>query len=110
MLNNIELNDDQIDALKEFMNVSIGAATANVAALLDAFATMHIPKIELCNSSEFIPAIQAEVDNESKYYVMKQLFSGKFGGECMFVMQSESAQNLGNYLYDVKVPSKDANK
>jgi len=103
----IELNEDQIDALKEFMNVSIGAATSNVAELLDAFATMHIPKIVICNSDELIAVIQSEVDPKSKYYVIKQLFSGKFGGECMFVMKNSSAKNLGNYLYHIDNPSQD---
>lgn len=103
----IELSEDQIDALKEFMNISIGAATSNVAELLDAFATMHIPKIVICNSDELISVIQSEVDTKSKYYVTKQLFSGKFGGECMFVMKSSYAENLGNYLYHVENPSQD---
>ena len=104
---NNDFNEDQLDALKEFMNVALGAATANVAELLNAFATMHVPKISICNSDELIPAIEEEVNTASKYYVMKQLFTGKFGGECMFVMQDASAQNLGNYLYDVPNPSQD---
>jgi chemotaxis protein CheC len=103
----MNFNEDQIDALKEFMNVSIGAAAANIAELLDAFATMHIPQISICDSDELIPRVKSEVDSSSKYYVMKQLFTGKFGGECMFVMNEKSAQNLGNHLYDVKVPSQD---
>lgn len=106
-MKHIELNADQIDALKEFMNISIGAATANVASLLNAFATMHIPRIAICNSDELIPTIESDVDVQSKYYVMKQLFAGKFGGECMFVMKASSANNLGNYLYDVTNPSDD---
>ena len=107
MLKTIELNGDQIDALKEFMNVSVGAATSSVAELLNAFATMHIPKIVICNSDELVSIIQAEVDVMSKYYVTKQLFSGKFGGECMFVMKNSSAENLGNYLHGIENPSQD---
>lgn len=100
-------NEDQLDALREFMNVALGAATANVASLLEAFATMHVPKINVYTSKELIPKIQEEVKKTSKYYVMKQLFTGKFGGECMFVMEDKSAQNLGNYLYDTPNPSND---
>lgn len=104
---NIEFNEDQTDALKELMNVSIGAATANLAELLDAFATMHIPKIEICNSNELMQRIHQEVDVSSMYYVTKQLFTGKFGGECMFLMSENSAQNLGGHLYGILNPSKD---
>lgn len=104
---NIEFNEDQIDALREFMNVSIGAATANLADLLDAFATMHIPKIDICDSSNLLPRINAKIDLDSMYYVTKQLFTGKFGGECMFVMSEGSATNLGEHLYGIDMPSKD---
>lgn len=103
----IEFNEDQIDALKEFMNVSIGAATANLAELLDAFATMHIPKIEICESSELLSRVNKEINFDSMYYVTKQLFTGKFGGECMFLMSEASAENLGGHLYDIATPSKD---
>lgn len=103
----IEFNEDQIDALREFMNVSIGAATANLADLLGAFATMHIPKIDICESSNLPSRINAEIDLQSMYYVTKQLFTGKFGGECMFVMSENSAANLGEHLYGIETPSKD---
>ncbi|NOQ32224.1 MAG: chemotaxis protein CheC [Helicobacteraceae bacterium] len=106
-MNNIDFSEDQLDALKEFMNVALGAATANVASLLDAFATMHVPTIEVCNSTDLVPKINKEMKLSSKYYVTKQLFTGKFGGECMFIMQDSSANNLGNYLYDTPNPSQD---
>ncbi len=104
---NLEFNEDQIDALREFMNVSIGAATANLANLLDAFGTMHIPKIEICNSSELSQKIESTINLESMYYATKQLFTGKFGGECMFIISEESARNLGRHLYKATTPSRD---
>ena len=89
------------------MNVSIGAATANLADLLHAFATMHIPEIDICNSNELMSRVKSTIDSASMYYVIKQLFTGKFGGECMFVMSNYSAENLGKHLYDIKTPSED---
>ena len=107
ILNDISFNEDQLDALREFMNIALGDATANVAELLSAFATMHVPTIEICNSNELIPKIEEELSRVSKYYVTKQLFTGKFGGECMFIMKDNSAKNLGKYLYDEISPSED---
>ncbi|MFA5427672.1 MAG: chemotaxis protein CheC [Sulfurimonas sp.] len=104
---NLEFNEDQIDALREFMNVSIGAATASLANLLDAFGTMHIPKIEICDSSELSQKIESTINLESMYYATKQLFTGKFGGECMFIISEESARNLGKHLYKATTPSRD---
>ncbi|HUH42303.1 MAG TPA: hypothetical protein VLZ29_04235 [Sulfurimonas sp.] len=104
---NLQFNEDQIDALREFMNVSIGAATASMANLLDAFGTMHIPKIEICNSDELADKIQNSIDIRSMYFVIKQLFTGKFGGECMFVISEDSSINLGRHLYAIENPSFD---
>lgn len=104
---NLHFNEDQLDALREFMNVSIGAATASMASLLDAFGTMHIPRIEICNSDELIVNIQESIDLRSMYFVTKQLFTGKFGGECMFVMSEDSSTNLGRHLYAIENPSFD---
>lgn len=104
---NLEFNEDQIDALREFMNVSIGAATASLASLLDAFGTMHIPKIEICNSCELSSKIESTIDVNSMYYVTKQLFTGKFGGECIFLVSEASATNLGRHLYAIHTPSCD---
>lgn len=103
----LDFNEDQIDALRELVNVSIGAATASLANLLSAFATMHIPKIEICDSSELEHKIESTIDMSSKYFATKQLFTGEFGGECMFVISEESAFNLGRHLYEATLPSGD---
>jgi chemotaxis protein CheC len=100
-LNNISFNEDQIDVLKELMNISLGEATSHVAELLNAFGTMHIPKISIRNSTEVKEVIIDNIDESLDYYVIKQLFAGKFGGECVFVINEKSANNLGSYLYDV---------
>lgn len=104
---NIEFNADQIDALKEFMNISLGEATSHIAELLDAFGTMHIPIISIRDTSELKSIIKEDLQSEQNYYVTKQLFAGKFGGECVFIISENSAINLGNHLYDVEAPSKE---
>ncbi|EDZ63158.1 inhibitor of MCP methylation, CheC-like protein [Sulfurimonas gotlandica GD1] len=106
-MNNIIFNEDQTDALKEFMNIAIGQATSHVAELLDAFGTMHIPKISIQDMSELNQVVIDNIDKDSNYYVMKQLFAGKFGGECVFIISEDSASNLGAHLYDIEEPLKD---
>ena len=98
---NIDFNEDQIDALKEFMNISLGQATSNIAELLEAFGTMHIPQISIRDTDELKDVINENIDKDLDYYMMKQLFAGKFGGECLFLIDDNSARNLGNHLYDV---------
>ena len=106
-MNTINFNEDQIDVLKEFMNISVGQATSHVAELLDAFGTMHIPKISIKDMSELNHIIVENIDKDSNYYVMKQLFSGKFGGECIFIISEKSSNNLGSHLFDIEKPLKD---
>lgn len=103
----MNFNEDQTDALREFINISLGASTANIAELLSAFATMHVPQISICNSEDFISEVQSEFDINQDYYVTKQLFTGEFGGECMFIISDVHSKNLGNHLYDVIKPSRD---
>lgn len=100
-MNKIVFNEDQVDALKEFMNISLGEATSHVAELLEAFGTMHIPKISIKDTSELKEIIIENIDENVNYYVTKQLFAGKFGGECVFLVSEKSANNLGSHLYDV---------
>jgi len=106
-LNSINFNEDQTDALKEFMNISVGQATSHVAELLDAFGTMHIPKISIKDMSELNQVVVENIDKNLNYYVMKQLFAGKFGGECVFIISEDSANNLGAHLYDIENPLED---
>ncbi|NOR57310.1 MAG: chemotaxis protein CheC, partial [Sulfurimonas sp.] len=106
-MNSINFNEDQTDALKEFMNISIGQATSHVAELLDAFGTMHIPKISIQDMSELNQVVVENIDQNLNYYVTKQLFAGKFGGECVFIISEESSHNLGSHLYEIDEPLED---
>lgn len=96
-----DFSSDHLDVLKELMNIAMGNATASIADLLQAFGTMHIPHLQISDADGLKNYIKMTIPPEDKYYVTKQLFGGKIGGEFIFVVNSESAENLGNYLYDV---------
>lgn len=104
---NEDFSEDQVDALKELINIGLGKATSSIAELLDAFATIHVPEIIICNSDELVHSLNQKIDFTSKYYVTKQLFKGKFGGECMFVIGDTPASNLGKHLYQYEDISHD---
>ncbi len=96
----IEFTADHADALKELINIAIGSATANIADLLNAFGTMHVPSVRIATFDELKSHIIASIAPGEKNYVTKQLFAGEFGGENMFIISEESAKNLGNHLYE----------
>lgn len=98
----IYFSDDHIDALKELINIAIGTATANIADLLNAFGTMHIPSVQIATFSQLKAHIESTVSSDERNYVTKQLFAGEFGGENMFIISEESAINLGNHLYNTQ--------
>lgn len=100
-----EFSNDHLDVLKELMNIAMGNATASIADLLQAFGTMHIPHLAITDMDGLKNYIDQAIAPDEKYYVTKQLFGGMIGGEFIFVMTDESAENLGNYLYDVSQPN-----
>ena len=57
----ITLTEDEKDVLQELMNVAYGTATAVVADMLDAFASLSIPNIKIMKTSELLKIGRAHV-------------------------------------------------
>jgi chemotaxis protein CheC len=94
--NKITLTEDEEDVLQELMNIAYGSATAVVADMLDAFASLSIPNIQVLTMHELFGTFQ-ELKNSS-YFFATQAFSGEFNGESAFFINEESAQNLAKHL------------
>jgi len=90
------LTEDERDVLQELMNVAYGNATAVVADMLDAFASLSIPNISVITTNELLSTF-AELKNES-YFFATQSFNGEFSGESAFFIDQESAGNLAKHL------------
>jgi len=91
-----KLTEDEKDVLQELMNVAYGNATAVVADMLDAFASLSIPKINIMSVGELL-ATFSELKSTS-YFFSTQAFSGEFSGESAFFINAESAKNLAKHL------------
>jgi chemotaxis protein CheC len=92
----ITLTEDEKDALQELINIAYGRATAVIADMLDAFASLSIPKIEIMTTIELIN-IFAKL-KKSSYFFSAQAFMGEFSGESAFFIDEESANNLATHL------------
>lgn len=92
----ITLTEDEKDVLQELMNVAYGNATAVVADMLDAFASLSIPKIEVMKTDELLEEFLKLKD--SSYFFCTQAFIGDFAGESAFFIDEESARNLSHHL------------
>ena len=103
MSNRPSLNEDERDCLQELINISYGSATAAIAEIIEKFATLNIPRVEIVSLKEFEEFFKGKLSNYNTHYVTNQLIHGTIDGESMFVIDEESTQNLGkefNILQD----------
>lgn len=94
MESNITLTEDEKDCLQELMNVAYGSATAAITEILDAFAKLSIPKIQIINSNELKTYLSNELNLEVEHLVSLQQINGTLCGENMFVIDKQSAKNI----------------
>ena len=94
MKNLVELNEDEKDCLQELMNIAYGSATAAISEILDAFATLNIPNIQIIPAKSLKTYLKEELKLKNEQYVSTQLLNGSIAGENLFLMNSQSATNL----------------
>jgi len=95
-MQDLSLTEDEQDVLQELMNIAYGNATAVVADMLEAFATLSIPQIKIMKTADLISEFQEK--KEISYFFSSQAFSGEFNGETAFFIDEESANNLSTHL------------
>lgn len=93
-MKSITLNEDERDCLQELMNVAYGSATAAITEILDAFAQLSIPKIQIINADELKDYLSSELNLDVEHLVSLQQINGTLCGENMFVIDKESAKNI----------------
>ncbi|MEA3639142.1 MAG: hypothetical protein VBE63_04275 [Lamprobacter sp.] len=93
-----QLGEDQIDCLGELINVAYGKATARVADIMGAFATMRPPQIAVIDRDHFRQLLQQACALSTSCYLARQSFMGDFSGEVVFLLDEASATNITAYL------------
>ena len=94
MKSDITLTEDEKDCLQELMNVAYGSATAAITEILDAFAKLSIPKIQIINANELKTYLSNELNLNVEHLVSLQQINGTLSGENMFVIDKQSAKNI----------------
>ncbi|MDF1880710.1 chemotaxis protein CheC [Sulfurimonas sp. MAG313] len=92
------LSEDQLEVLQELMNIAYGSATAIIADILDAFATLDIPRIEVISTSEFELYLKNMLKQEGDYFFCSQGINGDLCGESIFLLSRESITKLSKYF------------
>jgi len=93
-----ELSEDQRDCLQELMNVSYGSATAAISEILNSFATLNIPSIQVLDSNLLKDYLNNQIKVNHPQVVSTQLINGKLAGENVFVIDKESATQITKIL------------
>lgn len=97
----INLTEDEKDCLQELMNITYGSATAAITEILDTYAKLSIPKIQIINSNELDIYLNNELNLEMEHFISSQQINGVFSGENMFVIDKISAYNIAK-KFDIK--------
>lgn len=95
-MSNYILSEDEKDVLQELMNIAYGSAAAVIAEMLEAFASLSIPNIQVIQVAELLKTFE-ELKSTS-YFFSSQAFNGEFNGESAFFINEESANNLAKHL------------
>ena len=90
------MTEDERDVLQELMNVAYGSATAIIADMLEAFASLSIPNIQIMDTEELLNNFRSL--KAKSYFFSSQAFNGSFSGESAFFIDDASAQNLATHL------------
>ena len=96
MSKDIKLTEDEKDCLQELMNVAYGNATAAITEILNAFAKLSIPKIQIIEASELKNYLSNELNLNQEHLVALQQINGSLNGENMFVIDKVSTTNMAN--------------
>lgn len=94
MESKIDLTEDERDCLQELMNIAYGSATAAITEILNAFAKLSIPKIQIIDACELKNYLSKELNLDQEHLVSLQQINGTLNGENMFVIDKESAINI----------------
>ena len=94
MKSDIVLNEDELDCLQELMNIAYGSATAAITEILDAEATLSIPKIKIIEAKDLQQHLIDYINIDLPHFISMQQINGAISGENLFVIDKSSASNV----------------
>lgn len=92
----MQLNEEQLDALTEIVNIGIGRAAASLHELIGARIELSVPSVRLCGRSE----LRTELDSadEPLDTAVLQGFEGRIAGRSMLAFPRRSGVTLAALL------------
>jgi chemotaxis protein CheC len=92
------LTDEQLDVLRELINIGVGRAAGVLNELLGAHVLLHVPLVRVFAPHEVDDALAFVPDD--RIAAVRMAFKGSFVGTASLVFPVESAASLVNLLLD----------
>lgn len=92
----MQLNEDQLDALTEIVNIGVGRGAASLHTLVDQKIDLRVPSVRLCGLSEIQAALDGAAEPVDTSVV--QGFEGAIAGRAMLAFPRKSGVALAKLL------------
>ena len=92
------LTDDEIEILKEIMNIAFGKSAAGLADVIDTHVVLNVPYMKIMHVSDIPDYFSEHVRQYESISVIEQKFRGRFRGDALLVFSSGAGKELVNML------------
>ncbi|MBB5017659.1 chemotaxis protein CheC [Chitinivorax tropicus] len=92
------LTTDQTDALQEVTNIAIGQAATSLAAILDCFVRLSVPRIRVLEASDLSRAMTDMIGLGTEITATRQSFQGSMQGEALVIYDQTGCAELAAEL------------
>lgn len=89
---------DQLDALREIVNIAMGRAADSLARLLDRFIELPVPVVRFVEAARVLDAIREMITVEGDVTAVRQAFTSVAPGECVVIFGSTSFRELAELM------------
>jgi chemotaxis protein CheC len=90
--------EDRDDALREVINIGMGAAGAALAETLGVFVHLSIPKVRQMDTSALLPSLAAPPWNDRRVNASSQAFYGGLSGNALVIFDESGVEQLADLL------------
>ncbi len=94
----MQLNQDQIDALEEIINIGVGRAASTLYDMIEQHIELRVPKVIICDETTLSDNISGA--KETLDTSVAQGFDGAISGKAMLAFPESSGTNLAKMLSD----------
>jgi len=94
----VQLNQEEMDAFKEVINIGMGKAGAALSEILEGFVSLKVPEVQLLELDNLIHVLEKSVADFSSINMSKQSFVDQIRGEILFIFAPIAYERLGKIL------------